>query len=201
MPTCRQSSPSTSTRLRTTASRPFTTFATSDSTSPRSSSPAAFYETYGLSEDFSKAKSSRINVGGFRFAVRSFIPRVAYAVTLLHRSHMPADPMSPDLQKLESEVARVAAENHWDQYRKKAGIGTYSLAGFIYIVPKIGPLKLVAIKGPNAATEEEYVRSVNLSTDALSSTMGRLGKPHQTLRQPRPRYRRTGPSRGLSPDG
>ncbi len=142
---------------------------------------SAFYETYGLSEDFSKAKSSRINVSGFRFAVRSFIPRVAYAVTLLHRSHMPADTAGPELQKLESEVARVAAENHWDQYRQKAGIGTYSLAGFIYIVPKIGPLKLVAIKGPNAATEEEYVRSVNLSTDALSSAMGRLAKAHQTL--------------------
>ncbi len=45
----------------------------------------AFYETYGLSEDFSKARSRRINAGGFRFAVRSFIPRIAYAVTLLHR--------------------------------------------------------------------------------------------------------------------
>ena len=87
----------------------------------------------------------------------------------------------PNLQKLDSEVARVAAENNWDQYRKKAGIGTYSLAGFIYILPKIGPLKLAAIKGPTAATEEEYVRSVNLSTDALSSALGRFGKPHQTL--------------------
>jgi Zinc dependent phospholipase C len=142
---------------------------------------AAFYDTYGLSEDFSKARSRRVNVGGFRFAVRSFIPRVAYAVTLLHRSRMPADSMGPELQKLLSEVARVEAENNWDQYRKKAGIGTYALAGFIFIVPKIGPLKLVAIKGPTASTEEEYVRSVNLSTDALSSTMTRLGTPHQTL--------------------
>jgi len=141
----------------------------------------AFYETYGLSEDFSKARSRRINGGSFRFAVRSFIPRIAYALTLLHRSRMPADSTSPDLQKLSDEVARVAAENNWDQYRKKAGIGTYSLAGFIYVLPKIGPLKLLAIKGPNASTEEEYVRSVNQSTDALSSALGRFGKPHQTL--------------------
>src|ERR1700733_3577020 len=117
----------------------------------------AYYETYGLSEDFSKARTSRINVRGFRFAVRSFIPRVAYAITLLHRSHMPADPMGPDSQKLASEVAQIAAENNWDKYRKKAGIGTYSLAGFIYILPKFGPLELVAVKGPNAATEADYV--------------------------------------------
>ena len=142
---------------------------------------AAYYETYGLSEDFSKAKTSRINVRGFRFAVRSFIPRIAYAITLLHRSHMPADPMGPESQKLDSEVAQIAAENDWDKYRKKAGIGTYTLAGFLYIVPKVGPLKLAAIKGPTAATEADYVRSVNLSTDALSAAIGRLVKPHQTL--------------------
>jgi hypothetical protein len=142
---------------------------------------AAYYETYGLSADFSKARTSRINVRGFRFAVRSFIPRIAYAITLLHRSHMVADPMGPESQKLDSEVAQIAAENDWDKYRKKAGIGTYTLAGFIYVVPKVGPLKLAAIKGPTAATEEEYVRSVNLSTDALSSAIGRLVKPHQTL--------------------
>jgi hypothetical protein len=42
-------------------------------------------------------------------------------------------------------------------------------------------LKLVAIKGPNPTTEEEYVRSVNQSTDALSSALSRFGKPHETL--------------------
>ena len=142
---------------------------------------SAFYETYGLSEDFSQARSRRINVGGFRFAVRSFLPRIAYAVTLLHRGHMPADSTSPDLERLQEEVTRIAAENNWDAYRKKAGIGTYSLAGLIYILPKVGPLKLLAVKGPTAATEEEYVRSLNQSTDALSAGLSRFGKPRQTL--------------------
>jgi Zinc dependent phospholipase C len=141
----------------------------------------AFYETYGLNVDFSKGRLRRVNVRGFRFAVRNFVPRIAYAVTLLHRSRMPADSTSPDMQRLESEVARVAAENNWEKYRKKAGIGTYSLAGLIYIVPKIGPLKLVAIKGPTTATEEEYVRSFNQSTDALNAALVRFGKPRQTL--------------------
>jgi hypothetical protein len=137
----------------------------------------AFYETYGLSRNFSKARFQRVNVGGFR----SFIPRIAYALTLLHRSRMPADPTSPDLQKLTDEVAQVAADNNWYHYRKKAGIGTYSLAGLIYVLPKIGPLKMLAIKGPTDTTEEEYVRSVNQSTDALSAALGRFGKRPQTL--------------------
>ena len=141
----------------------------------------AFYDTYGLSEDFSRARFRRVNVSGFRFAVRSFIPRIAYAVTLLQRRHMPPDSGSPDQQKLTAEVAQVAAENNWAHYRRKPGIGTYSLAGLIFILPKVGPLKLVAVKGPTSATEEEYVRSVNQSVDALKATLERFGKPHQTL--------------------
>lgn len=141
----------------------------------------AFYDTYGLSDDFSKARLRRINVRGFRFAVRYFIPRVAYAVTLLHRNHMPAESGSPDEQKLAAEAMQVATENNWDLYRKKAGIGTYTLAGIIFVVPKVGPLRLAAIKGPTSATEEEYVRSVNQSVDALRSALERFGKPHQSL--------------------
>ena len=141
----------------------------------------AFYDTYGFSQSFAKARFHRVNVSGFRFSVRDFIPRIAYAVTLLHRSNMPADSDSADLRKLADEVAVVASENHWDQYRKKAGVGTYMLAGLIYILPKIGPIKLVAIKGPTAATEAEYVRSVNRSTDALSNALGSFGKPRAGL--------------------
>ena len=55
------------------------------------------------------------------------------------------------------------------------------LAGFIYILPKVGPLKLVAIKGPTAATEEDYVRSVNRSTSALTAALARFGGPKPGL--------------------
>jgi Zinc dependent phospholipase C len=142
---------------------------------------SAFYETYGLSADFSQARLKRINVGGFRFAVRSFIPRIAFAVTLLHRGKLPADTPGPELTELEEAVSAVSTENQWEQYRGKAGVGTYMLAGVIYILPKVGPIKLTAIKGPTASTEEEYVRSVNLSTKALGATVGRLAESKQSL--------------------
>ena len=51
----------------------------------------AFYQTYGLREDFTQGRRRRINVGDYRFAVRRFIPRIAYAVNLLHRKHEVAD--------------------------------------------------------------------------------------------------------------
>ena len=66
----------------------------------------AFYETYGLSEGFAKARTRRINVRGFRFAVRSLLPRVAYAVTLLHNKHMPADIPGPELENWSRQSRR-----------------------------------------------------------------------------------------------
>ncbi len=141
----------------------------------------AFYQTYGVTEDFSAARGRRINVGGYRFAVRSFIPRIAYAVTLLHRRHEPADPASPEVAQMDKEVAAVAADGNWDAYRTRAGIGTYSLAGLLFILPKIGPLKLVSVKGPNADTESLYLHSVLNTATALRRLLARFTPPPATV--------------------
>jgi hypothetical protein len=141
----------------------------------------AFYQTYGLTDDFTRGRGHRINVGGYRFAVRGFIPRIAYATTLLHRKHEPADDLTdPALQQLIREVTAVAQANDWDAYRKHAGLGTYSLAGLLYILPKVGPLKLVDVKGPTPQTEHDYIHSVILSTDALNTALRRFTPPPET---------------------
>jgi hypothetical protein len=137
----------------------------------------AYYQTYGLTEDFSQHRRRRFNVGAYRFAVRGFIPRIAYAITLLHRKVEPADPNTPEVLELRKDVAAVAAQNNWGFYRRKAGIGTYTLAGFLFILPKIGPLSLVAVKGPTGKTEAEYVHSVTLSEAALEQMLARFTPP------------------------
>jgi hypothetical protein len=141
----------------------------------------AFYQTYGLAEDFSSTRHQRINVNTYRFSVHRFIPRIAYAETLLHHRHEPADVDSPDLQQLTREITAVAQKNNWDAYRKHAGIGTYTLAGFIFILPKFGTLKLLAIKGPTTKTEADYIHSVIQSTDELDRTLRRFTPPPTTV--------------------
>ena len=137
----------------------------------------AFYQTYGMREDFTGKRGRRINVRAYRFAVRAFIPRIAYAVTLLHRKHEPADPNTPDALTVQQEALRVATEDDWQAYRRKAGIGTWTLAGLLFVLPKIGPLKMVAVKGPTQATEAEYMHSVVLSTAALRRVLAGFTPP------------------------
>ncbi len=140
----------------------------------------AFYQTYGLTEDFTVHRGRRVNVSGYRFAVHHFIPRIAYATTLLHRKHEPTDVDNAELQQLQREIAVIEQQNHWAEYRRKPGIGTYSLAGLLFILPKIGPIKLVAIKGPTDGTEEAYIHSVVQSETLLSRTLRRFTPPPTT---------------------
>jgi hypothetical protein len=125
----------------------------------------AFYQTYGITENF--AGRHRINVRGYRFAVHTFIPRIAYAVTLLHRNSEPSDPTTPEFLELEKEATEVGQEDNWQEYRRKAGIETYVIAGFLFILPKVGPLTLVSVKGPTQQTEADYAHSVAVSASAL----------------------------------
>lgn len=125
----------------------------------------AFYQTYGLTQNFGVRR--RINVRDYRFAARTFIPRIAYAVTLLHRSHEPPDPATPEVIELEKESAAVAKINHWDSYRRKAGIETHLLAVLLFILPKVGPLALVNVKGPTPQTEADYAHSVAVSITSM----------------------------------
>lgn len=136
----------------------------------------AFYETYGIT-DFAGYHGSRFNIREYRFAVHTFIPRIAYSVTLLHRRHLPPEPNTPDAAEIDKEVAAVAAANHWDQYRRKAGFETYMLAGFLFVLPKVGPLTLVNVKGPTEQTEADYLHSVVLCTQALRAGLHRFTLP------------------------
>lgn len=139
----------------------------------------AYYQTYGISENFTGTRGRRVNVRAYRFAVRAFIPRIAYAVTLIHRHHEPPDGNTPEAIELHREIAQMAADNNWASYRRHAGIGTWTLAGLIVILPKIGPLKLVAVKDPTPQTEQDYVHSLALSTAALRRMLVRFTPPEK----------------------
>ena len=140
---------------------------------PREQLAAAFYETYGI--------PLREIVSGplpamktFRFGARSFLPNFTYAEAVLHKGRFPADTRGPELERYERQIGQLPKEEGWDHYRRKPGFRTHLLAGLIVILPKIGTLKGLAIKGPTEETERAYIASVNNSIAALSVLLPRL---------------------------
>ncbi|MDP9052341.1 MAG: zinc dependent phospholipase C family protein [Acidobacteriota bacterium] len=130
----------------------------------------AFYDTYGL--DLAKViRQDPPNLRGYRYAVRSLLPRVAYAETILHRHRLPPDVTSPALDEFNQEIATLAGENHWDTYHLHAGVGTYLLAGLIFILPKVGPLADLSLKGPTPSAEQDYVNSLMHTATVFRQTL------------------------------
>ena len=133
----------------------------------------AFYETYGLDDEKVIGKR-RAAIRSYRFSVRTLLPRVAYAEVLLHRDKMPPDEAGEALETLNRNLDQTEFVKKWQAYRRHAGIGTYMLAGVIYVVPKIGPLSILSIKGPTAGTDQLYMESVNRTTATLKSTLAQV---------------------------
>jgi hypothetical protein len=130
----------------------------------------AFYDTYGL--DIAVVLGHpRPTLQGYRYSVRTLLPRVAYAETLLYRNRMPPDVPSPALDNLNQQIATLSSHDQWDSYRRHAGIGTHLLAVFIYILPKVGSLSVLSLRGPTPATEQDYVNSLVHTVDVLRQSL------------------------------
>jgi len=130
----------------------------------------AFYETYGLRlSDF--LGKHRPTMRGYSYSVRTLLPRVAYAETLLYRKRMPPDVTTPQLAELKQQVAALSAAEHWSRYRSHAGFGTHILAGVIFIIPKFGALSDLKLRTPTNTAEQDYVKSLLQSADVLRETL------------------------------
>ena len=130
----------------------------------------AFFETYGLNlPDIIGTRQTSMRI--YRFAARRFLPDIARAETILHKKNFPADTPSPDLDALAKDLSQAAAENDWEKFRKPPGVRSHLFAAFIFILPKVGTLKLLAIRGPQSDTELLYIKSVNRSITAMRLTL------------------------------
>ncbi len=143
---------------------------------PRRLVERAFDETYGLSLR-EVLGPERPAIESYGRSVRSFIPRFAHAENVLHGSHFPDDVVDQAFQEYQLDVSHADFQAHWAAERHHAGITTHLLAFVILIIPKIGPISDLAIRGPNETTEQWYVRSVN---DTMSAFRAELREVQQS---------------------
>lgn len=146
---------------------------------PRRQLERAFFETYGVTL---RSELGHVTpaIRSYRSSVRHFVPRIAYAEVLIHKNSFPADSTGPEFQKLHDRQAKANSAGGWAQYRHKPGVGTHLLAFTIRIVPKIGALSLLSIRGPNVETETKYVTSMNNTDDAFDQSLAQLRMHPQT---------------------
>jgi hypothetical protein len=142
----------------------------------------AFEETYSL-RIREILGPRRPTIRSYRTSVRSFLPRIAHAETVIHRNDFPPDIANNSLQIFLDHIARADFQPVWNRYRRKPGIRTRLLAVLIVVLPKVGVLSELAIKIPTPDTQDLFVTSMNHSFDMYAGLLRQLAAAPNGLTQ------------------
>ncbi len=136
----------------------------------------AFAETYSLPLR-GLLGPGRPAIRSYRTSVRSFLPRIAYAETIIHRNEFAPDTSGQPLEIYLNHIAQADFQTVWSRYRSAPRLSTRLLAVLVRILPKIGTLSDLAIKIPTPATEDLYVKSVNRAIEVYAVWLKQFAAP------------------------
>ncbi len=126
---------------------------------PRHLLERAFYETYGLTVPEVLGKTGRAAIRSYRTSIRSFIPIFARAEESIHAKDFPKqDP--PAFLRIAPYLRRAPYLPVWAGEYRAPGFGDRLLGLLIRVLPPIGPIQVVKIRGPRADTEQLYYLSL-----------------------------------------
>lgn len=124
----------------------------------------AFLETYGIPVS-SLMKDEDLAIGSYRWAVSSLIPKMTKVALISYKGDIEKETPGFDHKKFVYRLRKTEFIQTYGHTYKGPGIPTRILAFFISILPKVGPLKSLQVKVPDAAQQDLYIKSVNASVD------------------------------------
>ena len=135
----------------------------------------AYYETYGLTMR-SILGPARSAVASYRTAVGRTIPLFVMAVIVNVGDHLPPDPPDPPLQQLLADISQTDYAKYWSRYHHRPTLEDHVLGAIVRVLPKIGDLKMLAVKPPSEQTEDLFVKSLNLALSQFRNLLADLLK-------------------------
>ena len=128
----------------------------------------AFRKTYGL-ELKDVFGDEDHTIGSFRRAVSKIIPEMTKVALATHKVQLVKENPNFTKKKFLYNLSRAEYQRDWGNNYQRPGIGTRILAFILRIIPKVGPFKALAIKTPDAKTEDIYLKSVNTTVDQFKA--------------------------------
>ncbi len=145
----------------------------------------AFEETYSIPLD-SKFPTIDRTINSFRYNVRSLIPEATKVAWALKKNEIKKDLPGVTREKFLYNLSQASYEKEWGKDYHRPGVGSRILAFFFRLVPKVGPLRLLALRMPTPETERMFEASFNAAvTDYLrllrDLRRGELNLPNRNL--------------------
>jgi len=135
----------------------------------------AFLETYGL--DLKSVLPNEANViNSYRHSVSSLIPKATRIAWTLKRDEISKDLPGVTRRKFLYNISRASYEKEWGKDYTKPTRGEVFLAFLFRILPKIGPLRVLAFREPTPQTEKLFEDSFNVTLDRYRALLTELRK-------------------------
>jgi hypothetical protein len=136
----------------------------------------AFLKTYGIELKDVLGNEDR-TIGSFRRAVSRIIPQMTKVALATHKVELVKENPNFTKKKFLYNLSKAQYQRDFGNNYQKPGVGTQILAFFMRIIPKVGPFKALAIKTPDAKTEDLYLKSVNNTVDEYKAHFAQMRDP------------------------
>jgi hypothetical protein len=141
----------------------------------------AFRETYGL--DMKDLFTSEdLAVGTFRYAVGTAIPQMTQVAWEKKRDEI--EKVSPSVQRsaFVYTYTRQQYDTDFGAMYRRPGVFARVFVWIVRVLPKIGPLKALAFKAPNAEAERLFIDSFTTSRDRYRAQLAAVRDNRLDLR-------------------
>jgi hypothetical protein len=140
----------------------------------------AFRDTYGL-ELPDVFGDLDLALGTYRRTVSTIIPEMTRVAWRLKRDELVNARPGLTRRRFEYNLSRASYRKEWDEKYQRPGIGARILAVFLRILPKVGPLKALAFKPPNAQTATLFEQSFNRTLAVYRNLLSEAGEQRLSL--------------------
>ncbi len=133
----------------------------------------AFQETYGFPLN-SILKHEDLAIGSYRRAVSGLIPRMTTVALVHYSGQMQKENPTFDRNQFIYRLNRTEYEKDYGKQYARPGFGSHLLAVTFAVLPKIGPLKVFALKVPDPKAQDIYIKSINGTVDKFNAYLAAL---------------------------
>jgi hypothetical protein len=138
----------------------------------------AFQDTYGVPLNQVLTRED-LAISTYRRTISLLLPKMTQvAVTDYGKKLQQAEPTFVP-KKLVYRMTRADYQKQWGTSYQRPGFGARMLAFLLRLIPKVGPLKDLSLKVPDADTQKEFLTGMNNVVDHYDASL-------QTLRSEKP---------------
>jgi hypothetical protein len=124
----------------------------------------AFQETYGLNLKDVLTDEDKV-LGSYRYDVSQLIPKATRVAWSLKKDQIVKDQPSITKEKFLFNLSRASYQKKWGNNYQQPTFGENFIAFLIRLLPKIGTLKVLALKTPTPEAEKLFEASFNKALD------------------------------------